>query len=406
MAWRRDEPEPVPAEQAFGALHHRRTCGPLAAVLKDDVPKPQARAGRPPRPGHGGHRSGPGRRYERLDDSCAEGGAGAARGRRGRLQHDRFLAAPGRCPPSTIPRRKEAIRPLRLRRTRGPRPGLFSPTTTGCRPTCGIAVPFRPPSAGFRPADRRRASRLDSAKRGRLGGNSRGGGRRRAAAHPRDGPRGPARPARRTAPGRGRPDIASATRSGSRPRRVRAIAEVLLGGDFYTGVDQDESKHDPAYDLTIKAFAWPMLLQAAGLAQKSGDKLNRRPSAARPWPAPPLKALRAQTASGGRAPCWMSSAVSKRSRVRARWTQRPGFPSSGGPRRPGGLPGRSMVRGGRLLSLPARDRPRFRARTPAVTNCTSPSTTTAPWVTTVPRWDNCRAATSWRCCSSTWPRWG
>jgi hypothetical protein len=58
----------------------------------------------------------------------------------------------------------------------------------------------------------------------------------------------------------------------------KAIAEVLPSGDFCTIEDQDESKYDPAFDLTLKAFAWPMLLQAAGLAQKSGDNLTLTPT--------------------------------------------------------------------------------------------------------------------------------
>src|SRR5262249_45461580 len=53
----------------------------------------------------------------------------------------------------------------------------------------------------------------------------------------------------------------------------KIVGEVLAGGDFYTAVDQEESKYDPAFDLAIKVFAWPMLVQAAGLAQKSGDDL-------------------------------------------------------------------------------------------------------------------------------------
>jgi hypothetical protein len=36
----------------------------------------------------------------------------------------------------------------------------------------------------------------------------------------------------------------------------KAVAEVLQGGDFYTAEDQDESNYDPAFNLTIKAFAW------------------------------------------------------------------------------------------------------------------------------------------------------
>lgn len=55
---------------------------------------------------------------------------------------------------------------------------------------------------------------------------------------------------------------------------LKAIAAVLAGGDFYTAEDQEEWKYDPAGNLTIEAFAWPMLVQAGGLAEKSGDNLK------------------------------------------------------------------------------------------------------------------------------------
>lgn len=54
----------------------------------------------------------------------------------------------------------------------------------------------------------------------------------------------------------------------------KVVAGVLTGGDFYTPDDEDEHDGDPAHDLTIKAFAWPMLVQAAGLAEKRGDALK------------------------------------------------------------------------------------------------------------------------------------
>ncbi len=54
----------------------------------------------------------------------------------------------------------------------------------------------------------------------------------------------------------------------------KAITGVLSGGDFYTAADADEQRDDPAHDVTIKAFAWPMLVQAAGLAEKRGDALK------------------------------------------------------------------------------------------------------------------------------------
>lgn len=58
----------------------------------------------------------------------------------------------------------------------------------------------------------------------------------------------------------------------------KVIAGVLTGGDFYTSEDQDEYDGDPAGDLAIKAFAWPMLMQAAGLAEKRGDALKLTPA--------------------------------------------------------------------------------------------------------------------------------
>lgn len=57
-----------------------------------------------------------------------------------------------------------------------------------------------------------------------------------------------------------------------------AVAGVLTGGDFYTPADEDEDDRDPAADLAIKAFAWPVLAQAAGLAEKRGDALTLTPT--------------------------------------------------------------------------------------------------------------------------------
>ena len=57
-----------------------------------------------------------------------------------------------------------------------------------------------------------------------------------------------------------------------------AVAGVLAGGDFYAPADEDELDGDPAGDLAVKAFAWPMLVQAAGLAEKRGDALELTPA--------------------------------------------------------------------------------------------------------------------------------
>ena len=49
---------------------------------------------------------------------------------------------------------------------------------------------------------------------------------------------------------------------------LQTVSEVLLGGDFYTAEDRDENDFQPAHELAIKAFAWPMIVQAAGLTER------------------------------------------------------------------------------------------------------------------------------------------
>jgi len=52
---------------------------------------------------------------------------------------------------------------------------------------------------------------------------------------------------------------------------LRLLSDKLAGGDFYA---DDPSKDDRGQRIgPIKAFAWPMLLQAAALAQRKGSKL-------------------------------------------------------------------------------------------------------------------------------------
>lgn len=59
---------------------------------------------------------------------------------------------------------------------------------------------------------------------------------------------------------------------------LKAVAGVLSEGDFYADADRCEESYDPASDLAMKAFAWPMLLQAAGLAGTAGVKLQLTPA--------------------------------------------------------------------------------------------------------------------------------
>jgi hypothetical protein len=74
---------------------------------------------------------------------------------------------------------------------------------------------------------------------------------------------------------------------------MRALADVLQGGDFYTAEDQDERDYHPSHDLAIKAFAWPMIVQAAGLAQKTGDELELTPAGRKALSGPAPEVLRA-----------------------------------------------------------------------------------------------------------------
>lgn len=72
-----------------------------------------------------------------------------------------------------------------------------------------------------------------------------------------------------------------------------AIAAVLLNGDFYATEDQDESKYDPAHDLGVKTFAWPMIVQAAGLVQRKGDALALAPAGVKALSKPGAEVARA-----------------------------------------------------------------------------------------------------------------
>lgn len=58
---------------------------------------------------------------------------------------------------------------------------------------------------------------------------------------------------------------------------MKAIANVLAEGDFYGANDSSDEDWDPAADLQMQAFAWPMLLQAAGLASAAGTRLQLTP---------------------------------------------------------------------------------------------------------------------------------
>lgn len=51
------------------------------------------------------------------------------------------------------------------------------------------------------------------------------------------------------------------------------IAALLRGGDYYYAPDQPKKRKDEQEIGHVKAFAWPLLVQAAGLAELSGKRL-------------------------------------------------------------------------------------------------------------------------------------
>ncbi len=53
-----------------------------------------------------------------------------------------------------------------------------------------------------------------------------------------------------------------------------AVTPLLVNGDFYQVEDKSNYQHDPGSDLAIKAFAWPCILQAAGLTSLTAGKLG------------------------------------------------------------------------------------------------------------------------------------
>ncbi len=62
-----------------------------------------------------------------------------------------------------------------------------------------------------------------------------------------------------------------------RPLRstVRLVEDALVAGDYYDGADLQAARHDGGEP--IAAFAWPMLLQAGGLARLAGAGLELTP---------------------------------------------------------------------------------------------------------------------------------
>ena len=74
---------------------------------------------------------------------------------------------------------------------------------------------------------------------------------------------------------------------------IDAVRGVLVGGDFYDPADESEDDGDPASDLAIRAFAWPSLVQAAGLAAAARNTLELTAAGRKALGQPPHAVLRA-----------------------------------------------------------------------------------------------------------------
>jgi len=72
----------------------------------------------------------------------------------------------------------------------------------------------------------------------------------------------------------------------------QTMTSVLAGGDFYVPDDASKEKYDPFFDIAIKAFAWPVLVQAGGLAEKSGETLKLTAAGKRALTAPTPEVVR------------------------------------------------------------------------------------------------------------------
>ena len=55
---------------------------------------------------------------------------------------------------------------------------------------------------------------------------------------------------------------------------VETIVPFLSDGDFYEASERMEYAKDTGQDLAIRAYAWPCILQAAGLVSLAGGRLE------------------------------------------------------------------------------------------------------------------------------------
>ena len=76
---------------------------------------------------------------------------------------------------------------------------------------------------------------------------------------------------------------------------VRLVEDALVAGDYYDGADRGAERHGGGErhgaDEPIAAYAWPMLLQAGGLARLAGTRLELTPRGESVLAAPSYPAL-------------------------------------------------------------------------------------------------------------------
>ncbi len=88
----------------------------------------------------------------------------------------------------------------------------------------------------------------------------------------------------------GRVAVSDTTRKAS-SASIDAISEVLEGGDYYPHVPPKDKWHDENAG-PIRAFAWPLLIQAGGLAQRTGTRLQLTKAGRKALGGPPADTLR------------------------------------------------------------------------------------------------------------------
>jgi hypothetical protein len=89
--------------------------------------------------------------------------------------------------------------------------------------------------------------------------------------------------------GAGKVAVSDKTRRAS-SATIDAITNILEGGDFYPQIPVKDKWHDENAG-PIRAFAWPLLVQAGGLAQLSGSKLQLTKAGRQALFAPPSETI-------------------------------------------------------------------------------------------------------------------